>query len=74
MSLRRWSHFFVQKYGNPNSLHAFASETHQPLKTAMERIYAGIHAPREDKCIVTFMCHPRAINLGFKRVSIFQII
>jgi len=31
--------FFVQKYGNPNSLHAFASETHPALKSAMEKIY-----------------------------------
>ncbi len=34
--------FFVEKFGNPNSLHAFASETHKPLKLAMERLYAGI--------------------------------
>ncbi|HIC79005.1 MAG TPA: aminotransferase class V-fold PLP-dependent enzyme, partial [Sulfurovum sp.] len=36
--------FFVKKYGNPNSLHAFAGETHPHIKTAMEKIYAGIHA------------------------------
>ncbi len=45
--------FFVQKYGNPNSLHSFASETHQPLKQAMEKIYAGIHAPKEDSVVIT---------------------
>ncbi|KIM05280.1 MAG: cysteine desulfurase [Sulfurovum sp. AS07-7] len=45
--------FFVQKYGNPNSLHAYASETHRPLKTAMEKIYAGLNASREDSVVVT---------------------
>jgi len=40
--------YFVQRYGNPNSLHYEASHTHAPLKTAMEKIYAGIHAPRDE--------------------------
>jgi cysteine desulfurase len=30
--------FFVEKYGNPNSLHAYAGETHPHIKTAMEKI------------------------------------
>ncbi|MDD2452047.1 MAG: aminotransferase class V-fold PLP-dependent enzyme, partial [Sulfurovum sp.] len=45
--------YFVQKYGNPNSLHSFASETHPGLKDAMEKIYAGIHAPKEDSVVIT---------------------
>lgn len=45
--------FFVQKYGNPNSLHAYAGETHPHIKTAMERIYAGINADRKDSVVVT---------------------
>jgi cysteine desulfurase len=64
--------FFVQKYGNPNSLHAFASETHQPLKTAMERIYAGIHAPREDSVVVT-SCATESNNWVLKSIY-FQYI
>jgi cysteine desulfurase len=64
--------FFVQKYGNPNSLHAFASETHQPLKTAMEKIYAGIHAPREDSVVVT-SCATESNNWVLKSIY-FQYI
>jgi len=64
--------FFVQKYGNPNSLHAFASETHQPLKGAMEKIYAGIHAPREDSVVVT-SCATESNNWVLKSIY-FQYI
>ena len=64
--------FFVQKYGNPNSLHSFASETHQPLKTAMEKIYAGIHAPREDSVVVT-SCATESNNWVLKSIY-FQYI
>lgn len=45
--------YFVQRYGNPNSLHLFASETHQALKEGMEKIYAGIHSKREDSVVIT---------------------
>ncbi len=64
--------FFVQKYGNPNSLHAFASETHQPLKQAMEKIYAGIHAPKEDSVVVT-SCATESNNWVLKSIY-FQYI
>ena len=64
--------FFVQKYGNPNSLHSFASETHQPLKTAMEKIYAGIHAPREDSVVIT-SCATESNNWVLKSIY-FQYI
>ncbi len=45
--------FFCEKYGNPNSLHQFASDTHIPLQNAMEKIYAGIHAPKSDSVVIT---------------------
>jgi len=64
--------FFVQKYGNPNSLHSFASETHQPLKEAMEKIYAGIHAPKEDSVVVT-SCATESNNWVLKSIY-FQYI
>jgi len=64
--------FFVQKYGNPNSLHSFASETHQPLKQAMEKIYAGINAPREDSVVVT-SCATESNNWVLKSIY-FQYI
>ncbi len=64
--------FFVQKYGNPNSLHSFASETHKPLKDAMEKIYAGIHAPREDSVVIT-SCATESNNWVLKSIY-FQYI
>jgi len=65
--------FFVQKYGNPNSLHLFASETHKPLKTAMEKIYAGIHASRED-IIVTTSCATESNNWVLKSIYFEYIL
>jgi len=45
--------FFCDMYGNPNSLHIFGTETHQPMKIAYDRIYAGIGAHDEDDVIIT---------------------
>jgi len=59
--------FFVQKYGNPNSLHYVASETHAPLKTAMEKIYAGLHAPKDDSIVIT-SCATESNNWVLKSV------
>ncbi len=64
--------YFVQKYGNPNSLHAFASDTHPGLKTAMEKIYAGIHAPKEDSVVIT-SCATESNNWVLKSIY-FQYI
>ncbi len=59
--------FFVQKYGNPNSLHYVASQTHTPLKEAMQKIYAGIHAPKEDSVVIT-SCATESNNWVLKSV------
>ncbi|NOR55690.1 MAG: cysteine desulfurase, NifS family [Sulfurovum sp.] len=59
--------YFVQKYGNPNSLHAFASETHPAIKQGMERIYAGINANREDSVVIT-SCATESNNWVLKSV------
>jgi len=65
--------YFVQRYGNPNSLHAFASETHPALKTAMEKIYAGIHAPKEDSVVIT-SCATESNNWVLKSIYFEQIL
>ena len=65
--------YFVQKYGNPNSLHSFASETHPALKTAMEKIYAGIHAPKEDSVVIT-SCATESNNWVLKSIYFDQIL
>ncbi len=59
--------FSIEKYGNPNSLHAYAGETHFPLKTAMEKLYAGIHAPKEDSVVIT-SCATESNNWVLKSI------
>lgn len=59
--------YFVQKYGNPNSLHAFASDTHPGIKAGMEKIYAGINAPREDSVVIT-SCATESNNWVLKSI------
>jgi cysteine desulfurase len=65
--------YFVQKYGNPNSLHAFASDTHPGLKSAMEKIYKGINAPREDSVVIT-SCATESNNWVLKSIYFEEIL
>jgi len=65
--------YFVQRYGNPNSLHLFASETHPALKDAMAKIYAGIHAPKEDSIVIT-SCATESNNWVLKSIYFSQIL
>jgi len=65
--------YFVQKYGNPNSLHAFASETHPGIKDGMEKIYAGIHAPKEDSVVIT-SCATESNNWVLKSIYFEYIL
>ncbi|MFT7879427.1 MAG: NifS family cysteine desulfurase [Sulfurimonas sp.] len=65
--------YFVQKYGNPNSLHSFASETHPGLKDGMEKIYAGIHAPKEDSVVIT-SCATESNNWVLKSIYFEYIL
>ncbi len=59
--------FFTQIYGNPNSLHAFGSESHIDLNNAMEKIYAGIHAPKTDSIVIT-SCATESNNWVLKSI------
>ena len=45
--------YFVQMYGNPNSLHEFGSETHPALRKAMDQLYAGLNANDKDDIVIT---------------------
>jgi cysteine desulfurase len=65
--------YFVQKYGNPNSLHAFASDTHPGIKSAMEKIYAGIDAKREDSVVIT-SCATESNNWVLKSIYFEYIL
>ncbi len=59
--------YFCEKYGNPNSLHEFGSETHPALRCAMDRLYAGISADDNDDIVVT-SCATESINWVIKGV------
>ena len=65
--------FMVEKYGNPNSLHAYAGETHPHIKTAMEKIYAGINARREDSVVIT-SCATESNNWVLKSIYFEYIL
>ena len=65
--------FFSQFYGNPNSLHAFASDTHIDLNTGLEKIYAGIHASKEDSIVIT-SCATEANNWVLKSIYFEYIL
>ncbi len=65
--------YFVQKYGNPNSLHAFASDTHPGIKTAMQKIYAGINANTKDSVVIT-SCATESNNWVLKSIYFEYIL
>jgi len=65
--------FISEKYGNPNSLHAYAGETHPAIKTAMEKIYAGIQADRKDSVVIT-SCATESNNWVLKSIYFEYIL
>jgi cysteine desulfurase len=65
--------FFVQMYGNPNSLHQFGSESHPALRCAMDQLYAGINAGNDDDIVVT-SCATESINWVIKGVYYDHIL
>ena len=65
--------FISEKYGNPNSLHAFSGETHPAIREGMEKIYAGIHAKKEDSVIVT-SCATESNNWVLKSIYFEYIL
>ena len=59
--------YFVQSYGNPNSLHDFGSETHPALRKAMNQLYSGLSADDNDDIIIT-SCATESNNWVLKGV------
>ena len=59
--------YFVQAYGNPNSLHNFGSETHPALRKAMDQLYCGLNADDADDIVVT-SCATESNNWVLKGV------
>ena len=65
--------YFVHKYGNPNSLHAFASQTHPAIKSGMEKIYTAINAPRDSSVVIT-SCATESNNWVLKSIYFEYIL
>ena len=65
--------FFCDKYGNPNSLHSFGSETHPALRTAMDRLYAGLGAADADDIVIT-SCATESNNWVLKGIYYDKIL
>lgn len=65
--------YFCEKFGNPNSLHKYGTETHSAINDAIEKLYAGIDAPDEDDIIVT-SCATEANNWVIKGVYFDEIL
>ena len=59
--------FLMENYGNPNSLHQWGSATHQALREAMDKLYAGLNASENDDIIIT-SCATESINWVLKSV------
>ena len=59
--------YFVQSYGNPNSLHEFGSESHPALRKAMDQLYCGLNADDQDDIVVT-SCATESNNWVLKGV------
>ena len=65
--------FFMEKFGNPNSLHDFGSETHRALRIPMDQIYAGIGAKDSDDVVIT-SCSTESNNWVLKGIYYDKII
>ncbi|MBP5779581.1 MAG: aminotransferase class V-fold PLP-dependent enzyme, partial [Campylobacter sp.] len=65
--------FFCEKFGNPNSLHDFGSETHPALRRAMDELYNGIGAKDSDDIVIT-SCATESNNWVLKGIYFDKII
>jgi len=65
--------YFVQSYGNPNSLHDFGSESHPALRKAMDQLYCGLNADDKDDIVIT-SCATESNNWVLKGVYYDHIL
>lgn len=65
--------YFCEKFGNPNSLHKYGTETHPAISDAIEKLYAGIDASDEDDIIIT-SCATESNNWVIKGVYFDEIL
>lgn len=65
--------FYMQMYGNPNSLHSFGTEVHDYMRLALDKIYNAINAPDEDDVILN-SCATEGNNTVIKSVYFSEIL
>ncbi|MDA3043048.1 MULTISPECIES: NifS family cysteine desulfurase [unclassified Campylobacter] len=65
--------YFCEKFGNPNSLHSFGSETHPALRRAMDELYEGIGAADADDIVIT-SCATESNNWVLKGIYYDKIL
>jgi cysteine desulfurase len=59
--------YFSELYGNPNSLHKFATATHPGIKKAIDQVYTALNASDNDDIIFT-SCATESNNWVLKSV------
>lgn len=65
--------YFSTKFGNPNSLHKYGTETHPAISEAIEKLYNGINAADSDDVIITG-CATESNNWVIKGVYFDEIV
>nr|WP_317404265.1 NifS family cysteine desulfurase [uncultured Helicobacter sp.] len=65
--------YFCEKFGNPNSLHKYGTETHPAIAEAIEKLYIGIDADDNDDIIIT-SCATESNNWVIKGVYFDEIV
>ncbi|WP_276940765.1 NifS family cysteine desulfurase [Helicobacter japonicus] len=65
--------YFCEKFGNPNSLHKYGTETHPAIAQAIEYLYKGINANDDDDIIITG-CATESNNWVIKGVYFDEIL
>jgi len=65
--------FFSEKYGNPNSLHKFGTQTHPAISKAIDQVYTAINASDADDVVFT-SCATESNNWVLKSVWVDQIL
>lgn len=65
--------YFCEKFGNPNSLHKYGTETHPAIAEAIEKLYLGIDADDNDDIIIT-SCATESNNWVIKGVYFDEIV
>lgn len=65
--------YFCEKYGNPNSLHKFGTETHKAISESIDKLYFAINAGDEDD-VITTSCATEANNWVLKGVYFDEIL